>query len=86
LDFFIDEANMGADVKSNNILIERKDAAVETVQLGDIEDAAIVPPGCAISGRQLGNWMWRSPESHAEGPMNTPSDIFSFGIVVSACP
>jgi serine/threonine protein kinase len=74
---------MAVDIKPNNILIDRKDAAIETVQLGDIEDAAIVPPGCAISGRQLGNWMWQSPESHAEGPMHTPSDIFSFGIVVS---
>lgn len=42
-----------------------------------------MPPGSAILGRQLGNWMWRSPEAHAEGPMNTFSDVFSFGIVVS---
>ena len=52
--------------------------------MADIEDAAIVPPGSAIMGRQLGNWMWRSPEAHAEGPMHTPSDIFAFGIVVSS--
>ncbi|OJD25306.1 CMGC protein kinase [Blastomyces percursus] len=69
------------DVKPNNILVDRKDDKIECVQLGDIEDAAIVPPGTALLGRQLGNWMWRSPEAHAEGPMTTPSDIFSFGIV-----
>jgi serine/threonine protein kinase len=27
--------------------------------------------------------MWRSPEAHASGPVNKPSDMFSFGIVVS---
>jgi len=27
--------------------------------------------------------MWCSPEAHASGPVNKPSDIFSFGIVVS---
>ena len=26
--------------------------------------------------------MWRSPEAHAEGPMNKPSDIFIFAIIV----
>ncbi|KAK2768557.1 hypothetical protein FQN54_000413 [Arachnomyces sp. PD_36] len=69
------------DIKANNILVDTKGTEIESVQLGDIEDAAIVPPGSAILGRQLGNWMWRSPEAHAEGPMNTFSDIFSFGIV-----
>jgi hypothetical protein len=34
-------------------------------------------------GRQAGNWMWRSPEAHAQGPLNKPSDIFSFALVVS---
>lgn len=34
-------------------------------------------------GKQAGNWMWRSPEAHARGPVNKPSDVFSFAIVVS---
>lgn len=64
---------------------QKDDGSITDVRLGDIEDAAIVPPGCGISGRQMGNWMWRSPESHAEGPMTSPSDIFSFVVVVSIC-
>lgn len=36
-------------------------------------------------GKQVGNWMWRSPEAHARGPVNKPSDIFSFTLVVSFC-
>jgi hypothetical protein len=56
---------------------------IEQVQLADIEDAAYVPPGYDIVGKQVGNWMWRSPEGHARGRINKPSDIFSFGVVVS---
>ncbi|KAK2749961.1 hypothetical protein FQN55_002678 [Onygenales sp. PD_40] len=76
-----DQGIVHNDVKANNILVNRKDDVIECVQMADIEDAAIVPPDSAIMGRQLGNWMWRSPEAHAEGPMHTPSDIFAFGIV-----
>ncbi|MCJ1280773.1 hypothetical protein MMC26_000090 [Xylographa opegraphella] len=59
------------DIKPNNIL----------VRLGDLEDSAYVPNGNNIRGRQVGNQNWRSPEAHAEGRVNKPSDIFSFGIV-----
>lgn len=53
------------------------------MQLADIEDAAYVDPNSDIVGIQVGNLMWRSPEAHAQGRVNKPSDIFSFGIVVS---
>jgi len=56
---------------------------IEQVQLGDLEDAAHIPPGSHMIGKQIGNWMWRSPEAHARGPVNKPSDIFSFALVVS---
>ena len=56
---------------------------IKQVQLTDLEDAAIVPPGSEIVGKEVGNWMWRSPEAHVEGRVNKPSDMFSFGIVVS---
>ncbi|KAJ4355359.1 uncharacterized protein N0V89_003375 [Didymosphaeria variabile] len=73
------------DIKANNILIEWKDQdgemAVEQVQVADIEDAAYVPKGSVIRGRQVGNWMWRSPEAHASADVHTPSDMFSFGLV-----
>jgi hypothetical protein len=58
------------------------DVDVEQVQLVDLEDTVHLPPGKAVVGSQVGNWMWRSPEAHAEGPVEKPSDIFSFGIVV----
>lgn len=77
-----------ADIKANNILVEwKKDdhetVVIEQVQLADIEDAAYVPPGSDIIGKQVGNWIWRSPEAHAQGRVNKYSDIFSFGVVVS---
>lgn len=56
---------------------------VEHVQLADLEDSAHVPDGSDIVGKVVGNWMWRSPEAHAGARVNKPSDIFSFGIVVS---
>ena len=32
--------------------------------------------------KQAENWMWRSPEAHANEFVNKPSDIFSFALVV----
>ena len=84
-----DKGIVHTDIKANNILIEWKeqeqtgDITVEQVQLADIEDAAYVPEGSVIKGRQVGNWMWRSPEAHASAAVHTPSDMFSFGLVVS---
>jgi hypothetical protein len=57
---------------------------VEQTQLTDLEDSAHCPPPGNLIGAQLGNWMWRSPEAHAAGPMNKPSDVFAFAIVVSS--
>lgn len=56
---------------------------MKSVQLADFEDAAHVPLGYDIMGSQVGNQLWRSPEAHAQGPVNSYSDMFSFGIVVS---
>lgn len=56
---------------------------VQKVQLADLEDAAYLPSGTAVIGKQAGNQMWQSQEAHACGPIHKPSDIFSFAIVVS---
>lgn len=84
----VDVAHFALDVKPDNILIqvEQTEAGPEIgeVSLADLEDSAHVPPGRVLKGAQLGNWMWRSPESHAMGPIEKPSDMFSFGIVVSS--
>ena len=60
-----------------------RESVTKQVQLVDIEDAAYGPPGSNIVGIHVGNWMWRSPEAHAEARVSKPSDIFSFGVVVS---
>nr|POE78460.1 hypothetical protein CFP56_60692 [Quercus suber] len=73
------------DIKANNIMIQWSEDAngiqIEKVHLIDLEDTFQLPPGKGLRGMQLGNWMWRSPEAHAEGPIQKPSDLFSFGIV-----
>ncbi|KAF1950066.1 kinase-like protein [Byssothecium circinans] len=73
------------DVKPNNIMLDWNETdgntTVDRVQIADMEDAAYVPDDCAVFGRQVGNWMWRSPEAHASGKVHKSSDIFSFGVV-----
>ncbi|CRL24102.1 Serine/threonine-protein kinase, Ulk1/Ulk2 [Penicillium camemberti] len=73
------------DIKADNVFVNwqnwNDEILVDQVQLGDLEDAAHIPQGCDMVGKQAGNWMWRSPEAHARGPVNKPSDIFSFALV-----
>lgn len=57
---------------------------VDAVQIVDLENAAYLPTGRCIKGMLAGNENWRSPEAHFRGELNRPTDIFSFGIVVSA--
>jgi hypothetical protein len=51
----------GIDIKANNIFVNRNDdgqeVVINQVQLGDLEDAAHVPPGSHIIGTQAGNYM-----------------------------
>lgn len=79
---------MYLDIKPNNILVdyaEKPDGTIDVkrVQLGDLEMGSIVPEGLNVRGARLGNPMWRSPESYAAARQNLPSDMFSFGLVVS---
>jgi serine/threonine protein kinase len=78
------------DIKANDILIDWKNSSDEMtmkqLRIADLEDAAYVPKDCVIRGRQVGNPMWRSPEAHASAEVHTPSDMFSFGLVVSSSP
>jgi len=82
------KTNQIADIKPNNILLDQTaitttGETVSNILLADMEDVCHVPPGSSIIGIQPGNWMWRSPEAHAQGPIGMPSDMFSFGLVVS---
>lgn len=80
-----DKGIVHTDIKANNIMVnwteENGDIEVHETRIVDMEDAAYVPEDRVIIGRQLGNWMWRSPEAHAASRVHKPSDIFSFGIV-----
>jgi hypothetical protein len=61
------------------------DLGWRNVQITDLEAAIILPPGArGLTDRLSGNHFWRSPEAWARGIQNTPSDIYSFAIVVSS--
>ena len=75
--------------ESNNIVVEylmdtKDQVNIESVNLADPESAAKVDDGENITGIKVGNVMWRSPEAHAGIRIGKASDVFSFGIVVSA--
>ena len=57
---------------------------VDEVQISDLENASYLPSGRCIKGMLAGNDNWRSPEAHLKDELNKPTDMFSFGIVVSA--
>ncbi|KAI2889415.1 hypothetical protein CBS63078_10215 [Aspergillus niger] len=80
-----DQDVVHTDIKADNVFIDYRNGksgtTIENVQLGDLEDAVYIPPGSSMIGKRAGNWMWRSPEAHAKGPVNKPSDIFSFALV-----
>lgn len=75
------------DIKPNNILVDYEEDVdgsiiIKNVQISDLEDGVIIPPGKWLRGPLCGNAMWRSPESWCRSRQNQASDVFSFGIVV----
>lgn len=80
-------ANTAPDIKPNNILLdyEEETAAnkftITSVQIADLEDGVLLPPGKGVVGCLSGNQLWRSPESWARARQLLSSDVFSFGIV-----
>jgi serine/threonine protein kinase len=76
-----------SDVKPDNVMVDFSDSGsefvIENVQLSDLENAAYLPKGRCIKGMLPGNDNWRSPEGHLRGELNKPTDIFSFGAMVS---
>jgi hypothetical protein len=61
-----------------------QETIVEQVQIINLENAAYLPKGRCSKGMLAGNDNWRSPEAHFKGELNKPTDVFFFGIVVSA--
>lgn len=76
------------DIKPENILLNyhhaNRDIFVTRVQLSDLENAAYFPKPRCVKGMLPGNSNRRSPEGHFKGELNKPSDMYSFGLVVSA--
>lgn len=56
---------------------------IHAVSLSDTEDAARVKNGEAIFV-QVGNVLWRSPEAQTGTRVGKASDVWSFGVTVSA--
>ena len=80
------EAKQYPDIKPDNIMVNWRqngqNLTIDKVQVTDLENAAHLPKGRCIKGMLPGNENWRSPEGHCKGPLNKPTDIFSFGAVV----
>ncbi|KDB31039.1 serine/threonine protein kinase [Trichophyton rubrum D6] len=74
-------------MEPNNILLDYDECDeslmnIKAVQISDLEDTVIVPPGKRLRGPLCGNAIWRSPESWCRSRQNQALDVFSFGIVM----
>ncbi|OJJ42240.1 hypothetical protein ASPZODRAFT_155450 [Penicilliopsis zonata CBS 506.65] len=70
-------------IKANNILVDYDDSIqgqtiIKKVQISDLEDAVLVPPGKWLRGPLCGNAIWRSPESWCRSRQNQASDMIYF--------
>lgn len=71
-------------------IIEHGEIAIESVKLADADNAVYAPSGGDIAPRgsglrvQVGNVLWRSPEAQVGIGINKATDVWSFGLVVSA--
>lgn len=61
-----------------------RDVVIDKVQLSDLENAAHLPKPRCVKGMLAVNDNWRSPEGRFKAELNKLSDLFSFGLVVSA--
>lgn len=63
---------------------EHGDPIIERVALGDFDIALKLKDARPLRGpHAIGNVMWRSPEGQTGKGVSKPSDVFSFGLVVS---
>ena len=81
----------GADFKPENILLdwhrdETGGFVIERVVLSNLDFAFRVPGNQVLLKYKRGSPMWRSPEGQAGRMVGKPSEVFSFGLVVSGAP
>lgn len=77
-----------ADIKSENIVVDFKvlpdgNVDIERAYLIDMENALPVKDEHFMYDIDIGHRFWRSPEAHARRMIGKPTDIFSFGLIVS---
>ncbi|KAG5301094.1 hypothetical protein I7I48_00991 [Histoplasma ohiense] len=71
------------DIKANNILVDFNESIqgqtiINNVQISDLGDAVLVPPGKWLRGPLCGNAIWRSPESCCRSRQNQASKAKNF--------
>lgn len=79
------------DVKPDNILVDwsqDKQGRVEAERVALIDlDCSLKLKGDRLlrlpGAQRIGNYMWLSPEGHTGLGIGKPSDLFSYGLVVS---
>lgn len=88
---WISADNFSLDVKPDNVMVDWKldeqgQVQIERVALIDL-DVSLKLKGDKLlripDMQRLGNFMWRSPEAQTGQGIGKPSDVFSFGLVVS---
>ncbi|EER39169.1 conserved hypothetical protein [Histoplasma capsulatum H143] len=82
LDLFIYQFLAGdlLHIKANNILVDYDESIqgqtiINNVQISDLEDAVLVPPGKWLRGPLCGNAIWRSPGGWCRSHQNEASDM-----------
>lgn len=63
---------------------EKDQFHLEKVALGDM-DCALKLKGELLLNHRMGNVRWRSPEGQLGKGIGKPSEVFSFGLLVSQC-
>lgn len=79
------------DVKPDNVMIDYRyhqagQLRPERVVLGDLDCSLKLKDDKLLrlpNGIKIGNVMWRSPEAQTGQGIGKPSDVFSYGLVVS---
>lgn len=80
-------ANLIIDVKPDNVFLNWSVDSSDKFHLGKVVlgdmDCALKLKGEKLLNYKIGNVMWRSPEGQLGRGVGKPSEVFSFGLLVS---